>query len=219
VARINSLARERGWGIIADITYQAFLGASDMSVGMLAPERTIFCDSASKAWTLPGLRLGFAVCREPRLAALLRALKSARSLLPSSLKVAFFGHLLTHCDDIPEQIVKTVNERRQRFRQAWPAQSAAAAGLELSPVIVPGLYEVVYTAGLAVRSGLTSAEFAAALLRQFGMRVMPDTAFFPSGRRRAPERPFIRLSLGLVDEMEAVAQSICECAFRQLGDV
>jgi aspartate/methionine/tyrosine aminotransferase/glycosyltransferase involved in cell wall biosynthesis len=201
VAELNRLARERRWGLVVDITYHAFLESGSHAILDLAPERTILCDSVSKAWGVPGLRLGFAACADEHIAGALRAYKSGRSLLPSSLKLAFFAHMLLSQPDTPQLIVSTVHERRQRLRRAL-MKAAPELGIRLTDERTPGLYEILY---LDHHPRDSPAELAALLLAEDQMIVTADGAFYPPYHRPTSVPPFVRLSLGRCEDVELAA--------------
>ncbi len=206
VRRLNALAAERGWGIVADVTYQQFLGGGRHPLAALAPERTVWCESAAKAWGLPGLRLGFAIAADPALTAVLRAVKSGRSLLPAAVKVAFLAWLLTHRPEVPDRIVAAAHSRRHRFRQRWQA-GPPVPGVALAGDVVPGLYEVLH---LDPAAGRASAELADVLWRAGGVRTFARERFFPPGAPSRSERDFLRVSLGMVDEVEGAVEALLD---------
>jgi valine--pyruvate aminotransferase len=205
VNRLNALARDRGWGIVADVTYQHFLDIDRESFSALAPERTVYCESASKAWGLPGLRLGFAVSLDPNLAAMLRATKSGRSLLPSGVKMAFLAWLMDQRPEIPDRIKQAVHGRRRRFRERWRAAAPTGIGLQLASEASPGLYEVLR---LDPTFGLTSSGLADVLQREAGIRIFPQERFFPPRWRSTTGPGFVRLSLGTVENVEGASDTL-----------
>jgi aspartate/methionine/tyrosine aminotransferase len=220
VEDLTELARERNWGIVVDITYLSFLSReARAAVWNIAPERTVFCTSLSKSWGVPGLRLGFGICEDPELAVTLRAQKSARSLLPSSLKLAFFGYLLAKHSGVPQEIVTAVHARRTRFRRALVEFGAAELGIEIRLPFNPGVFEVLYIDVLCASAGVLPDGFAAALARDIGLRVSPDNLFYPPGFFGRHLGRFVRLSLGATEAVETVAATLLRHAATYLEGV
>jgi aspartate/methionine/tyrosine aminotransferase len=202
--RLGELAERRGWGIVVDATYHAFAGgdAPLAALDELPADRTIVCDSVSKAWAAPGLRLGFAICFDERLAAALRAGKSGASLLPSSLKQRFFGHLLTEHADLPARIAGAVHERKRRARAAWASGAAASLGATFDPSETCGPFGVVWVPELCRREGVTPETLAHELRERAGIVTLPSAKFYPPRGAHAARAPFLRLSFGTMREVE-----------------
>ncbi len=217
--RLGELAERRGWAVIVDATYHAFVAGETplAALGELPPARTVVCDSASKAWGAPGLRLGFALCFDDRLAAALRAHKSGQSLLPSSLKQRFFGHLLAERGDIPQCIAAGVRERKRRARALLAAACAQDLGVALEANETDGPFELLWVESRCRRDGVTPEQLAAGLRERAGVKTLPGSHFFPPRGSRTPSPPFLRLSFGAVRDVEAgIAALVAALAARDL---
>ena len=210
-AQLGRLARERDWSIIVDATYNSFLEATTPLAPLLELplERTVICDSVSKAWGMPGLRLGFGICFDINLAAALRANKSGQSLLPSSLKQKFFAHLLSEHPEIPQHIVTGVHARKQRARSLLLNSSLTAFGIEMSADWTVGPFELLFLDGLD-RSEQTSESLADGLRYDFGVKLLPDSHFFPPLMQRRGSRTFLRLSVGCISDVERGTEALVE---------
>jgi len=210
--KLGQLARARDWSLIVDVTYNSFLDSS----APLAPlldlplERTVICDSVSKSWGMPGLRLGFGICFDADLAAALRAHKSGQSLLPSSLKQKFFAHLLAEHPQIPQRIVEGVHARKRRARALLFDSPLEALGVEVSGDWTVGPFELLYVERLCRRSEHTPESLGRELSAQFGVKVLPDERFFPPLMRGRDRRSFLRLSLGAIRDVESGIAALIE---------
>ncbi|MDH3890696.1 MAG: aminotransferase class I/II-fold pyridoxal phosphate-dependent enzyme [candidate division Zixibacteria bacterium] len=202
---INRLAQRRQCGIIADIAYHSFEDTSDQQAGLAAldPQRTVYCDSVSKTWGMPGLRLGFAFTYNRELSAALRAVKSGQSLLPSSIKQTFLHYLLMHHADGPSQIAETICNRKQLAWNTLRQADLAEHGMELVATHEHGFYVMIYIDKLCQRSGLTPRHIAEHLAREHSIRVMADESFFPVSLQARIPRRFLRLSFGCIEAVEA----------------
>jgi valine--pyruvate aminotransferase len=192
---LGERARREGYGIVVDFTNHSFLDRDVRRQAMkaLPSERTIFCDSLSKSWGLPGLRQGYAICANPDIAAALRALKSAASLLPSATMQRFFAHLLAHHPDLPDQISRDIRRRRNLLRECLEQGPLQRIGITWPADPTFGPYEVLYVDSLCV-GAVTSERLAERLAADVGVRVLPAEGFFPPDWGR-PRQPFLRLSV------------------------
>lgn len=203
---INRIAQLRQCGIIADIAYHSFEDASKQRAGLAAldPERTVFCDSVSKTWGMPGLRLGFAFTCNRELSAALRAMKSGQSLLPSGIKQSFLRYLLDHNADGPTRITKAIHDRKKQAVGILTKAPLAEHGIQMADKDnARGFYQVLYVDKLCERSSLTPRDIAEHMASKHSVRIMADESFFPVSLRPRISRRFIRLSFGRIESVEA----------------
>jgi valine--pyruvate aminotransferase len=179
VSRINRVAAAYDCAIVADVVYAPYaLGpAAGKALALLDPERTIFVDSFSKKYGLPGLRLGFALSAVPALTYAMRFIKTAESLTPSSLKLVFAGELLRDQADYPARIAAEVRSRFERFLEAFTraeAPGVVAFGERRNPFYLP-----LDISGLVRRTGLTDVEITRYCLDPHQVRVFPGSFVYP----------------------------------------
>jgi valine--pyruvate aminotransferase len=180
VTRINRVARHYDCAIVADIVYANYArdGAVGRALGQLAPERTVYLDSFSKKFGLPGLRLGFAVSAAERLTYAMRFLKTAESLTPSNVKLAFAGNLLANHGDYPGRIGREITARHDRFVQAFG--DGEDVGARLYTGRANPFYLAVDVRALAQRTGLLETDMAAYLLHRHQVKVFPGQFIYPN---------------------------------------
>jgi valine--pyruvate aminotransferase len=180
VGRINRVAEVYDCAILVDGVYGTY--PEDAGVGhALAgfdPGRTVFADSFSKKYGLPGLRIGFALSAEEELTYAMRFLKTSESLTPNNDKLAFAGHLLASYPDYPALIAGTVRERRRRFLARF--DPGALSGVTLAGARDNPFYLPLDISGLCARRGLPDAEVAEVCLERFQVKVFPGAWVFPS---------------------------------------
>lgn len=217
---VNRLAQRRQCGIVADIAYHSFEDASEQQAGLAAldPERTVYCDSVSKTWGMPGLRLGFAFTFNRELAAALRAMKSGQSLLPSGIKQKFLHYLLQKHADGPTRISRTIHDRKNQALSILKQAPLASHGIQLAGQAKDGFYQVLYVDKLCERSALTPCEIAEHLAREHSVRIMADESFFPVSLRTRIPRRFIRLSFGRTESVEAGIDLLLKSLFSLWSD-
>lgn len=179
VARINRVARQHDCAIVADIVYANYArdAAVGRALGRLAPERTVYLDSFSKKYGLPGLRLGFAVSAAERLTYAMRFVKTAESLTPSNVKLAFAGNLLANYADYPARIGREITARHDRFVQAFG--DGEDVGARLHTGRANPFYLAVDVRALAQRTGLLETDMAAYLLHRHQVKVFPGQFIYP----------------------------------------
>jgi len=187
VARINRVARAYDCALVVDLVYAAF--APDAAVGAalagLDPERTVFVDSFSKKYGLPGLRLGFALSAAEPLIYALRFVKMGESLMPSPVKLAFAGHLLAEHAGVPAAIAAEIRGRNERFREAF-AGSEEFGVRPLGGAANP-FYLGLDIGALLAKCGLSDAEVARHCLETHSVRVIPGAFIYPSPALRVAE--------------------------------
>ena len=233
VARINRAVAPYDCVLAMDMVYamNALDPQAIRTLGGLDPERTIYIDSFSKKFGLPGFRLGFAVCANTELIEALRMLKAAESVATSNVKLLFAAHLLQHHMALAETTAATIRQRYHAFR-------AALAGLEEYGVEIPqatgnanAFYLPLFLDRLLARSGLPADEFATLCHERYKLEVVPGTRMYPPaglpqgtltlavGSARistagsvvyapdfaATQRPFVRLSFGIEHRVEEAA--------------
>ena len=244
VARINQALAPYDCILVIDMVYamNALDATAIQTLGGFDPERTVYVDSFSKKFGLPGFRLGFAASTNPELVEALRMMKAAESVSTSNVKLLLAAHLLRHHMDLAERTADTIRQRYQAFY-------SALHGIEEYGVAVPPatgnantFYLPLFLDRLLDRSGLSADEFTAHCHDQFRLQVVPGTRMYPpeglasgqlslaNGTARitapgpvvyAPEfarhkRPFIRISFGVEHRVEAAAEHLlqaCSSAF------
>lgn len=178
--RVNRMARLHDCAIVVDCVYQNFNDDPEVgrAVAEFDPERTVYVDSFSKKFALPGMRIGFALSAAPELTYAMRFIKTSESLTPGKVALAFAGHLLKHHADYPERIGTEVRFRRQRFENAFPLGNLAGVahlGEEGNP-----FYQVLDVGGLAKSAGLSDTEMVKFCQEQFMVRMYPGGFVYPA---------------------------------------
>ncbi|WP_039835790.1 pyridoxal phosphate-dependent aminotransferase [Paenibacillus sonchi] len=219
--RINHAARLHDCAIIVDMVYAGFTDKGDIqqALSQFDPERTIYCDSFSKIFGLPGLRLGMAFSSNQQICSALRAVKSAHSLLPSALKYLFIGYLLKNHQELIEAIQSSLRMRHHLFASSFESLNSSAARLFPSD---NHLYRCIDLGGMSITSDKALDEWTYSLEKMTGVRVTSGSKFFPNlnfVQNHSPKymycssgqthKPFWRISLGKESEIEAVSQKIC----------
>jgi aspartate/methionine/tyrosine aminotransferase len=186
VERINRVARAYDCAIAVDMVYASFAPAgSGRALAGLDPERTVFVDSFSKKYGLPGFRLGFALSARPELTYALRFVKTAESLTPSSPKLKFAGWLLREHADVSVRIGRAVRERCERFLEVFGAERAPGVGF-LGERANP-FYLALDIGGLVARTGLNDVQVTQFLQARHQVRVYPGSFVYPSTALQAVE--------------------------------
>jgi valine--pyruvate aminotransferase len=185
VARINRVAQLNDCALVIDAVYANYPGSAEVGRALAGfdPARTVFVDSFSKKYGLPGLRVGFALSAEEELTYALRFIKMAESLSPSNGKLAFAGYLLKHHPEVPALIAGEVRERQRRFLERF--DSAAVPGLAVMSEAHNPFYLALDIHALCARRGLTDVDVVAHLNDTFHVRVFPGTWVHPSRALRS----------------------------------
>lgn len=201
------------------------------ALGRLDPARTIYMDSFSKKFGLPGLRLGFALCANLELIEALRMMKAAESISTSNVKLLFAAHLLQHHMDLAEATAVAIRERYQACRAAL--QGVEEYGVTLPPATgnANTFYLPLFLERLLERTGLDADAFATRCHETYHLEVVTGTRMYPpaglrQGQMRlvhgkaeietpgpvvyAPDfartkRPFLRVSFGIEHRIAAAA--------------
>jgi len=185
VARINRVAELHDCAVVVDGVYANYADSAEIGHALAGfdPGRTVFVDSFSKKYGLPGLRVGFAMSAEEELTYALRFIKTSESLSPSKGKLAFAGYLLRHHGDVPGLIASEVRERRRRFLERFDV--GAVAGVQRIGEDHNPFYMQLDIRAVCQRSGLTDTEVQTHLADSFHVRVFPGSWVHPSPVLRA----------------------------------
>jgi valine--pyruvate aminotransferase len=241
VARINRAVEPYDCILAVDMVYamNALDPQAIRTLGGLDPERTIYIDSFSKKFGLPGLRLGFAMCANLELIEALRMMKAAESVSTSNMKLLFAAHLLQHHLALAEATAVEIRRRYHTFRDAM--SGIEEYGVDLPPLTgnANAFYLPLFLDRLLERTGLQADEFATICHDRYRLEVVPGTRMYPpAGLRagtlqqsnatvridppgpvvyapdfRARKRPFVRLSFGVEHRIaDAAARLRQACA-------
>jgi arginine:pyruvate transaminase len=181
VARINRAVAPYDCVVVVDMVYamNALDPQAIRTLGGLDPARTIYIDSFSKKFGLPGFRLGFTVCTNSELTEALRMMKAAESVSTSNVKLLFAAHLLQHHMALAETTAAEIRRRYQIFRDT-------IAGIEEYGVEVPPLtgnantfYLPLFLDRLLERTGLQADEFSTLCHERYQLEVVPGTRMYP----------------------------------------
>jgi aspartate/methionine/tyrosine aminotransferase len=186
VERINRVAQAYDCAIAVDMVYANYApeGAGRVLAG-LDPARTVFCDSFSKKYGLPGFRMGFALSARPELTYAMRFVKTAESLSPSTPKLAFAGWLMAEHPDYPARIGGTVRNRCERFLEAFGAERPP--GVKFIGERSNPFYLGLDIGGLIEKTGLNDVQITNHLQAKHNVRVYPGSFVYPSGALRTVE--------------------------------
>jgi aspartate/methionine/tyrosine aminotransferase len=225
VARINRAVAPYDCVLAVDMVYalNALEPQAVQTLGGLDPARTIYIDSFSKKFGLPGLRLGFAICANVELVEALRMMKAAESVSASNVKLLLAAHLLQHHMPLAEATAAEIRRRYHIFREA--ISGIAEYGVEVPPLTgnANAFYLPLFLDRLLERSGLSADAFCTLCHEQYQLEVVPGTRMYPPQGLRsgtlgvangtthirtpgpvvyAPDfmtkkRPFVRLSFGV----------------------
>ncbi|MDP9336343.1 MAG: aminotransferase class I/II-fold pyridoxal phosphate-dependent enzyme [Actinomycetota bacterium] len=163
------LAERSGAVLLVDETYRDLTHASALPpVATLSP-RAISVSSMSKAYGLPGLRVGWAVCRDPQLAETLLAAKEQIVICGATIDEAIAGRVLADRARILPPILDEVRTRLDVVRD-W------MRGQRTFEWIEPG-GGVVGLVRFAVEVDVDTARFYDVLLADYGTYVGPGHWF------------------------------------------
>jgi aspartate/methionine/tyrosine aminotransferase len=110
------LAERSGAVLLVDETYRDLTHGSQLPMAASLSPRAISVSSMSKAYGLPGLRVGWAVCRDPELAELLLAAKEQMFICGATLDEAIAASVLTDRERILTPILDEVRDRLEIVR-------------------------------------------------------------------------------------------------------
>ncbi len=133
-------------------------------------ERTILLNGFSKAYAMTGWRLGYA-CGPAEIIEAMMRIHSYTALCASSMAQTGALEALRHGEQDMQEMVAQYDQRRRLLLQGY-----RELGL---PCFDPG--GAFYTFPSIAHTGLTSAQFAKALLFEENVAAVPGTAFGPCG--------------------------------------
>jgi aspartate/methionine/tyrosine aminotransferase len=116
------LADGAGAVLLVDETYRDLTHSAPLPMVATLSPRAISVSSMSKAYGLPGLRVGWAVCREPELAENLLAAKEQMFICGATLDEAIAGRVLAERSRILPPILADVRARLAIVRTWMDAQ-------------------------------------------------------------------------------------------------
>ncbi len=118
--RLVEIADAAGAVLLVDETYRALTHGDRLPMAASLSPRAISVASMSKAYGLPGLRVGWAVCRDPALAETLLAAKEQIVICGATLDEAIAGRVLAQGDVVLAPILEDVRARLA-IVEAWMA--------------------------------------------------------------------------------------------------
>ena len=118
-----ALAERSGAVLLVDETYRDLTHGEPLPMVATLSPRAISVSSMSKAYGLPGLRVGWAVCRDPELAETLLAAKEQMFICGATLDEAIAGRVLGERAQILPPILDDVRGRLAIVRAWIDAQS------------------------------------------------------------------------------------------------
>ena len=163
------VAEGSGAVLLVDETYRDLTHDDRLPMAATLSPRAISVSSMSKAYGLPGLRVGWAVCRDPQLAETLLAAKEQMFICGATLDEAIAARVLADCDRILPPILAEVRGRLEIVR-AWLRDQDVFEWVEPAGGVV-GL--VRFVRGFAV----DTARFHDRLLSEYGTYVGPGHWF------------------------------------------
>jgi aspartate/methionine/tyrosine aminotransferase len=162
-------AERSGAVLLVDETYRDLTHGSPLPMAATLSPRAISVSSMSKAYGLPGLRIGWAVCRDPQLAEMLLAAKEQMVICGATLDEAIAGRVLADRARILRPILDDVRARLGIVRD-WMRDQDTFEWVEPSGGVV-GL--VRFAPDVAV----DTERFYEVLLKEFGTYVGPGHWF------------------------------------------
>jgi aspartate/methionine/tyrosine aminotransferase len=163
------LAERSGAVLLVDETYRDLTHGSPLPIAATLSSRAISVSSMSKAYGLPGLRVGWAVCRDPQLAETLLAAKEQMFICGATLDEAIAARVLADRARILPPILDDVRRRLAIVRQ-WMNGQGTFEWIEPKGGVV-GL--VRFRAEIAVET----SRFYEVLLAKLGTYVGPGHWF------------------------------------------
>jgi aspartate/methionine/tyrosine aminotransferase len=116
--RLVEVAERAGAILLVDETYRDLSHGTPTPSAVELSSRAVVVSSMSKAYGLPGLRVGWAICRDPALAETLLAAKEQIVICGATIDEAIAGEVLGARDRVLPPIVADVRERLALVR-AW----------------------------------------------------------------------------------------------------
>lgn len=170
---LAELAEERDLVVISDEIYAHLRYIGEHTCFPSLPgmrERTILLNGFSKAYAMTGWRLGYA-CGPAEIIEAMMRIHSYTALCASSMAQTGALEALRHGEQDMQEMVAQYDQRRRLLLQGY-----RELGL---PCFDPG--GAFYTFPSIAHTGLTSAQFAKALLFEENVAAVPGTAFGPCG--------------------------------------
>src|SRR5262249_32278674 len=106
-----ALAERTDAVLLVDETYRDLTHAAPLPMAASLSTRAISVSSMSKAYGLPGLRVGWAVCRDPQLAEMLLAAKEQIVICGATIDEAIAARVLTDRARVLPPILDDVKRR------------------------------------------------------------------------------------------------------------
>jgi aspartate/methionine/tyrosine aminotransferase len=181
------LAERTGAVLLVDETYRDLTHGDPLPMAATLSPRAISVSSLSKAYGLPGLRVGWAVCRDPQLAEMLLAAKEQMVICGPTIDEAIAGRVLADRARILPPILADVRARIAIVRD-WITAQDTFEWIEPAGGVV-GLVR------FAPNVGVDTERFYAQLLAEHGTYVGPGHWFEASDRH-------FRLGFGWPSEHE-----------------
>ena len=166
---LAALAERSGAVLLVDETYRDLTHGTQLPMAATLSPRAISVSSMSKAYGLPGLRVGWAVCRDAQIAENLLAAKEQMFICGATLDEAIAGRVLADRDRILPPILADVRARLEIVR-AWLGGQQVFEWVEPSGGVV-GM--VRFAPGVSVDTD----RFYDVLLSEYGTYVGPGHWF------------------------------------------
>jgi len=163
------LAESSGAVLLVDETYRDLTHGTPLPLAATLSPRAISVSSMSKAYGLPGLRIGWAICRDPVLSETLLAAKEQIVICGATIDEAIAGRVLVERERILPPILDDLRARLEIVR-IWMSGQRTFEWIEPSGGVV-GL--VRFAADVAV----DTARFYDVLLAKYGTYVGPGHWF------------------------------------------
>jgi len=128
-------AERSGAVLLVDETYRDLTHGSPLPVAASLSSRAVSVSSMSKAYGLPGLRIGWAVCRDPALAEVLLAAKEQMVICGATIDEAIAGAVLSERARVLPPILDDVRQRLDIVR-AWLDENEQFEWIEPSGGVV-----------------------------------------------------------------------------------
>jgi aspartate/methionine/tyrosine aminotransferase len=163
------VAERAGAVLLVDETYRDLTHGPRLPMAATLSPRVISVASMSKAYGLPGLRVGWAVCRDPELADVLLAAKEQMVICGATLDEAIAARVLVERERVLAPILDDVRARLEIVR-AW------ISGQDTFEWVAPA-GGVVGFVRFASAVEVDTAQFHDALLTRYGTYVGPGHWF------------------------------------------
>jgi aminotransferase len=173
LTRIAELARQHDLIVLSDEVYSRLVYDHEHTCIAALPgmrERTILTDGFSKAYAMTGWRIGYVCAPAPILEAMLKVHQYAIMCAPTMSQAAALEALRNGEPDV-QAMVASYNERRKLM----------VAGFNRIGLECYEPHGAFYTFPSIARTGLSSEEFAAQLLFEEHVAVVPGNAFGAAG--------------------------------------